>query len=87
MITFKQYLVEGAPVQDDAEDLAPEEMEKRAMELRRNAQLKRQNPEMAKRKQMMVLRKRMQNATNPQLKADLQRRIRELMSGEQDEAV
>jgi hypothetical protein len=86
-LTFKQYLTEGVPVQDDAEDMSPEDMEKRAMEMRRNAQMKRSNPEMAKRKQMMALRKRLQGATDPRLKADLQRRIKELMSGESNETV
>ena len=83
-LTFKQFLIEQeTPVQDDVEDLAPEELEKRSMELKRQAQLKRQSPEMAKRKQMVALRQRLQSATDPRLKADLQRRIRELMSGNQ----
>lgn len=81
-LTFKQFLIEGPTVQDDTEDLAPEELEKRSVELRRQAQLKRTNPEVAKRKQLMALRKRMQGAADPRLKADLQRRIRELMTGD-----
>jgi len=88
MLTFKQYLIEGAPDQNDPEDMPPEEMEKQSMEMRRLAQLKRNNPEMAKRKQMMALRKRLQNTADPRAKADIQRRIKELMAGDQqDETV
>lgn len=82
--TFKQFLIElDATNQVDPEDLSPDEMEQRSMELRRQAQLKRTNPEMAKRKAMMALRDKLRKATDPRQKADIQRRIKNLMSPEQ----
>lgn len=85
-LTFMEFITEMDDVdQTDPEDLSPDDMEKRSMELRRQAQLKRSNPEMAKRKSLMALRKRLRTATDPRQKADIQRRIKALMQPESAE--
>lgn len=84
MLTFKQFLAEMDDVLTDPEDLSPEELNQRALEMRKMAQLKAQGRgEVANKKNLRALQLKLRQATDPRQKADLQRRIKELTSPQQ----
>ncbi len=78
-MTFKEFLLERDAVETDVEDLSAEDLQKRAMELRRQAQLKASGKaDVADKRNARAIRLRMRDEKDTRLKADLSRRAQEL---------
>lgn len=80
-MTFKQFLMnENSSPATDVEDMTPDEMDKKAMEMRRDAQrLRAGQGDAVKRQQIMRLQQMLRDPSiSPQKKLDVQRRIKEL---------
>lgn len=78
-MTFKDFLREMESVKTDVEDLSAEDLNKRAMALKKQAALKAAGRgEQAEKQSLRALQLQLRQATDPRQKADLQRRIKEL---------
>lgn len=83
MFTFLDYIREMEENQNDPEDLTPQELNKRAQELKKMATLKSAGREkQVDQMQLRKLQKELRNTTDPRAKVDIQRRIREITAPE-----
>ncbi len=86
MFTFLEFLAEMG--EEDVEDLSPEELNKRAQMLKKQAQLKSGGrEEQAKKQSLRALQMQMRDTKDPIKKADLGRRIKELNQAKKEEGM
>lgn len=84
MFTFKDFL--EAEEIEDVEDLSSEDLNQRAAQMKKMAQLKASGRgDHAEKQALQNLQKQLRTAKDPRQKADLQRRIRELTTKDQNE--
>lgn len=83
MFTFKDFLNEAEDVVTDPEDMSAEDLMARSKELRKQAAMKQSGRgEQAAKLNLRSLQNKLRTAKNPTEKADIQRRIKELMQND-----
>lgn len=87
MFTFKEFLAEIEDVQD-VEDLSSDDLKKRAIAMQKRAQLKASGrTDQADKLSIRDLQLQLRDARDPRQRADLQRRLKELMTKKPEDQV
>lgn len=87
MFTFKKFLAEVEDIQD-VEDLSSEELKQRAQAMMKRAQLKASGREdQANKQSIRDLQIQLRDAKDPRQRADLQRRLKELMTKKPEDRI
>lgn len=79
MMSFKDFLSEMEAVDTDVEDLTPQQLQAKAVQMKKIAALKSSGREdQANKLALRELQQELRDAKDPRQKADIQRRIKEL---------